>query len=102
MAELETQANIKVITVSLRVKEDLLWDRISKRLQREPERKKYREDQWDWMQQVRQFYDVAFGFLSVGRVLVVFSSEVRPHMWACTVCSGEGGLVAVGHACKLD
>ncbi len=59
VVELESQANIKVITVSLKVKEDLLWDRISKRLQREPERKKYREDQWDWMQQVRLFYDVA-------------------------------------------
>jgi len=50
-------ANIQIITVYVRVEEELLWKRICERLKQEPERRKYNEDKYDWMQRTVQFYE---------------------------------------------
>lgn len=55
--ELREQANIYVYTVYLQVQVDLLWSRIQNRLLLEPERKKYREDSREWMDETVDFYE---------------------------------------------
>lgn len=54
--ELKT-VGIQVITVYLRTESDLLWERIQERLEREPERRKYKEDSRDWMNTTVRFYE---------------------------------------------
>eukprot|EP01139_Manchomonas_bermudensis_P006232 Amastigsp_a176725_62.p2 type:complete len:218 gc:universal Amastigsp_a176725_62:694-41(-) len=49
--------DIHVITVYLRTESELLWSRISERLEREPERRKYKEDQKSWMSDVVSWYE---------------------------------------------
>lgn len=51
------QNNIFVYTVLIKVDKELLWDRICKRLIREPGRAKYKEDSRDWMERTYAFYE---------------------------------------------
>ena len=41
--------NINIYIINVNVKPDILWNRIQKRLKKEPERKKYNEDNKKWM-----------------------------------------------------
>lgn len=50
------RAGIDIINVYVEVDEDVLWGRISDRLQKEPERQKYREDSRQHMTSVLDFY----------------------------------------------
>jgi len=49
--------DIFVYTALVQVKEDLLWQRILKRLEVEPQRKKFNEDDKEWMQRAVAFYN---------------------------------------------
>jgi hypothetical protein len=55
--ELKMNADIDLFTVSMGVKEDLLWSRIQDRLRRCPERVKYNEHSYEWMQETLRFYN---------------------------------------------
>lgn len=55
--ELRDNANIHIITVHVCVPRDVLWNRILHRLEREPERRKYREDSAEWLEETLRFYD---------------------------------------------
>ncbi|KAM9983524.1 hypothetical protein ACTFIY_000245 [Dictyostelium cf. discoideum] len=55
--ELKKYTNIDIKTVYLKVEKDVLWERIQKRLQEQPERKKYNEDNYQWMHDTVDFYD---------------------------------------------
>jgi hypothetical protein len=57
LQELAEEADVHVYTVHVRVDPDLLWKRIQKRLQAQPERLKYNEDSREWMHAVLSFYD---------------------------------------------
>eukprot|EP01027_Heterolobosea_sp_BB2_P006053 GEZU01009185.1.p1 GENE.GEZU01009185.1~~GEZU01009185.1.p1 ORF type:complete len:191 (-),score=26.79 GEZU01009185.1:59-631(-) len=48
---------IEIYTVHLKVEKELLWERIQRRLEREPERVKYNEHSREWMQTTLDFYD---------------------------------------------
>lgn len=50
-------SNIEIITVYIRLPTDVLWQRITERLKTEPERIKYKEDSFEWMKQVVNFYE---------------------------------------------
>jgi len=54
--DLKTEANTFVYTVSLQVEPELLWSRITSRLQREPERAAYREGSREWMEATNGWY----------------------------------------------
>ena len=54
--EIRDQAGIEVVTVHVDVPEDLLWQRIQERLQREPERKRLNEHKMDWMRHTQEWY----------------------------------------------
>ena len=47
---------IVIKTVCLKVKKDLLWKRIQARLEREPERARYNEGSYAWMEQTWNFF----------------------------------------------
>jgi thymidylate kinase len=55
--ELVAYADIHVHTVLLEVEPDIHWERITQRLEREPERARYNESSLDWMMFVRRIYD---------------------------------------------
>jgi len=59
LRELASGADIHVYTVYLRVEPNLLWQRISERLKREPARAKYNEDSKEWMETALRFYEDA-------------------------------------------
>lgn len=49
-------ANITVITIYLHVPQEVLWNRISKRLAQEPHRKQFNEHKREWMQYIYNLY----------------------------------------------
>ena len=51
-----TTKNIHIYTVLITVDKELLWQRILERLEREPFRSKYREDDRSWMEQTYDWY----------------------------------------------
>lgn len=51
------ESGIYIKTIYIQVGDDILWDRISQRLEREPHRKKYNEDSHDWMKKTVGFYE---------------------------------------------
>jgi hypothetical protein len=51
------QADIEIVTVYIKVTNDILWERISERLIEEPQRKQYNEDSREWMETAVKFYD---------------------------------------------
>lgn len=51
------KVGIEIYTVYLKVDAEILWKRITQRLQLEPERRAYKEDQREWMDAVKLFYD---------------------------------------------
>ena len=55
--ELKNSLGIEIYTVCVRVDKEILWDRIQKRLEREPERIKFNEDSREWMNTTLEFYD---------------------------------------------
>ncbi|KAL0246935.1 hypothetical protein GEMRC1_008141 [Eukaryota sp. GEM-RC1] len=57
VAELERDADIKIVTVYLKVSPSILWERIQTRLALEPQRRIFNEDSYSWMEKVLQFYD---------------------------------------------
>jgi len=57
LRELASSANVRVYTVYLRVEKELLWQRISERLKREPQRAKYNEDSKEWLDTALGFYE---------------------------------------------
>ena len=57
MEEVKAAAGIEIITVHIKVDDEVLWSRIQQRLTLEPHRKNYKEDKKDWMQKVRKFYN---------------------------------------------
>lgn len=57
LQELQEHADIRVVTVMLQVEPETHWQRISERLEREPERMRYNESSKDWMLTVRQRYE---------------------------------------------
>ena len=57
MAEVNREANVRIVTVHLQVSRGILWNRIQQRLLDEPDRVKYSEDKIEWMDQVMNFYD---------------------------------------------
>lgn len=57
LMDLLINAGIEIVTVYVRVNKPLLWTRIQSRLEREPERLKYREDSYDWMNETVNFYE---------------------------------------------
>ena len=52
---------IEIIVVYLRVDNNILWDRIQKRLLVEPERVRYKEDKIEWMYNAISFYERHLG-----------------------------------------
>ena len=54
--DLKTYADIEIITVYIDVDNNILWDRIQKRLKKEPERQKYNEHKYSWMEKTLEFY----------------------------------------------
>ena len=44
-------------TVYMKVCEDVLWDRICERLEREPERRRYNEHNKEWLQRTLRWYE---------------------------------------------
>lgn len=54
--ELQMNAAIDLFTVSIRVEKGLLWQRIQDRLERCPERIKYNEHSYKWMEDTLAFY----------------------------------------------
>eukprot|EP01104_Vermistella_antarctica_P017596 TRINITY_DN624_c4_g1_i1.p1 TRINITY_DN624_c4_g1~~TRINITY_DN624_c4_g1_i1.p1 ORF type:complete len:264 (+),score=76.17 TRINITY_DN624_c4_g1_i1:64-792(+) len=63
LKDLKKLAGIEIYTVYLKVEGDLLWNRISDRLSREPHRKNYNEDSRKWMQTTVDFYESKIGKL---------------------------------------
>jgi len=57
IVELKKYTDIDIKTVYLRVDKDLLWKRIQNRLLKEPERMKYNEDSYEWMEETVNFYE---------------------------------------------
>jgi len=55
--EMREVADVHVHTVHLRTERELLWDRITARLEREPSRVSLGEDRREWMEKVLAFYD---------------------------------------------
>lgn len=51
------QKNIILETVCVTVKKEILWERIQRRLEREPFRAKYNEGSYEWMEQTWDFFD---------------------------------------------
>jgi len=51
------QAGVEVYTVYLQVHRDVLWERIQRRLEFEPDRAQYKEDSREWMDTVVSFYE---------------------------------------------
>ena len=65
LLELQSAANVRVITVHLDVEPETLWQRIQARLEMEPERRLYREQDRKWMDSCLQFYSTFGWDLSV-------------------------------------
>jgi thymidylate kinase len=65
MDEVREAADIHIYTVHIDVPRELLWQRISERLAREPERLKYNEGKEEWMDAVLGFYSGMTWDLSV-------------------------------------
>jgi len=57
LRELLELAHIEIFVVYIQVDTSVLWKRVQDRLLREPERKKYHEDSYDWMLKVISFYE---------------------------------------------
>ncbi|GBG24177.1 Hypothetical Protein FCC1311_003952 [Hondaea fermentalgiana] len=57
MEEVRKFADINIHTVHVRVQREILWRRVQARLELEPDRVLYKEDQRDWMDQVVSFYE---------------------------------------------
>jgi thymidylate kinase len=55
--DLMTNANISIKTIYIRVDNDILWSRISERLERDPSRIKYNENSREWMDTTVNFYE---------------------------------------------
>ena len=55
--ELQEKKDITIFTIHLAVERELLWDRITDRLKREPNRKEWNEDSRDWMENVQDRYN---------------------------------------------
>lgn len=51
------EVNIEVFTVHVRCDTNVLWRRIQKRLTIEPDRAMYKEDSFEWLLEVKNFYD---------------------------------------------
>jgi len=54
--DLRTDSNVFIYTVALKVEPELLWNRITARLAREPSRAAYREDSREWMDATNGWY----------------------------------------------
>ncbi|SIP85948.1 Hypothetical protein PACV_233 [Pacmanvirus A23] len=54
--DLKIHADIEIITVYIDVQKDILWNRIQERLKLEPERRKYNEHKYSWMETTLEFY----------------------------------------------
>jgi hypothetical protein len=48
--------DVHIFNVHLDVKKEVLWERIQARLEREPERSAYNEDDYSWMEKTVDFY----------------------------------------------
>lgn len=57
MEEVKSAAGIEIVTVHLKVEDEVLWRRIQERLKVEPGRAKYNEDKKEWMHKVKSFYN---------------------------------------------
>eukprot|EP01138_Halocafeteria_seosinensis_P010479 gb/GECG01010699.1/.p1 GENE.gb/GECG01010699.1/~~gb/GECG01010699.1/.p1 ORF type:complete len:299 (+),score=36.06 gb/GECG01010699.1/:1-897(+) len=57
MREAERDAGIFIRTLHVKVEPELLWSRIQERLQREPHRYRYNENDRQWMETARSFYE---------------------------------------------
>lgn len=57
MEEVKNEAGIEIVTVHIKVDDEVLWERIQQRLVREPERALLKEDRREWMEQVKKFYN---------------------------------------------
>ncbi len=55
--EVHRHAGIEILTVMLRVEDEVLWQRIQARLEIEPDRVLYKEDSREWMDKVAGFYN---------------------------------------------
>ncbi|KYR00834.1 hypothetical protein DLAC_02888 [Tieghemostelium lacteum] len=57
IVELSHYTNVNIKTVYLKVDEKPLWNRIQNRLKLEPERVKYKENDYQWMKSTIDFYE---------------------------------------------
>ena len=57
LSEITEFTDIEMYTIHVSVHQDLLWHRILKRLEKEPERKGYKEDEYEWMIKTCDFYE---------------------------------------------
>mmetsp|Transcript_3058 Transcript_3058/g.3789 ORF Transcript_3058/g.3789 Transcript_3058/m.3789 type:complete len:247 (-) Transcript_3058:105-845(-) len=57
MEEIKAAAGVEIVTTHINVDDGVLWERIKARLLLEPERTQLKEDTYEWMKQVRSFYD---------------------------------------------
>ncbi|CAK9051835.1 Uncharacterized protein SCF082_LOCUS28424, partial [Durusdinium trenchii] len=57
MSEVQQHAGIHIFTVHVHVQNEVLWQRVQARLELEPDRALYKEDQYEWMEQVAEFYN---------------------------------------------
>ncbi|TYZ68667.1 hypothetical protein PybrP1_006760 [[Pythium] brassicae (nom. inval.)] len=57
MREVEQQSNVQFYTVHVAVAPELLWSRIVRRLEREPERIRFNEHKRAWMDETLAFYN---------------------------------------------
>jgi len=55
--EIHAAVGVDIITVYVKVAPEILWDRIQRRLQQEPERAKFNEGDRTWMEKTLDFYE---------------------------------------------
>lgn len=51
------EIGIEVFTVQIKCDTSILWQRVLRRLEDEPERAVYKEDSYEWLLEVKNFYD---------------------------------------------
>jgi thymidylate kinase len=56
MKEVQQFSNVQFYTIHVEVEQELLWNRILKRLERQPERVRFNEHKRSWMDQTLEFY----------------------------------------------
>lgn len=103
VTELREAADVHIVTVHLHTQRELLWSRICDRLEREPSRKAFREDQRTWMDAVCDFYgsmawDVTVGNDSApipalaGQVMRSAAARHEDVATAVEACCAKAGL----------